>query len=159
MLDLLTPDQPAPAIEESKRCEQCQQPFTPRTHTGGKPQRFCSMDCRTAFHAAQRDQHKPTCSDVPPVTAFRQPSKRTPTTRDRKDDWEWWDEADNEDCIVQTRCDGVAIYENTSGRIVIRAEGRDGEYDPIVQINRENLLAVIDKLCDLAGIGSGGKQS
>lgn len=35
------------------RCEHCQQPFTPRSGSGGKPQRFCSPTCRQSFHAAE----------------------------------------------------------------------------------------------------------
>ena len=34
-------------------CEWCGNSFAPRTN-GGKPQRFCSGDCRKQFHAACR---------------------------------------------------------------------------------------------------------
>ena len=53
------PAQPTPAIAQA--CEHCGGDFIPRTGSGGKPQRFCSPDCRTAFHERQRSQHGPTC--------------------------------------------------------------------------------------------------
>jgi hypothetical protein len=34
-------------------CLWCRDSFTPRA-SGGKPQRFCSADCRTVFHKAAR---------------------------------------------------------------------------------------------------------
>jgi YHS domain-containing protein len=44
-------------------CEHCHKPFEARSGSGGKPQRFCSPECRTAFHNdPQRSQRSPTCS-------------------------------------------------------------------------------------------------
>jgi hypothetical protein len=48
-LDAITlPEAGQPAI-----CRQCEQSFAPRK-SGGKPQQFCSADCRTAHHNAER---------------------------------------------------------------------------------------------------------
>ena len=157
MLDTLQPETAPPLFEESK-CEQCQSPFAPRSHSGGKPQRFCSPECRTSFHAGQRSQHTPTCSEHPTLAAVRQPPKRTPTTRDRKDDWEWWHDPENQVDIVQRRIDGIAIYENNDDNIVIRSARRDEDEDTVIIVSRGCLMAVIDKLCDLAGIGSAGRN-
>lgn len=33
-------------------CKQCNQPFAPRAHTGGRAQKFCSETCRRKFHSA-----------------------------------------------------------------------------------------------------------
>ncbi len=49
-------------VKSSKCCDQCGKPFGPKKHGGGSPQRFCSYDCRMAWHAAQR---KPACTLVP----------------------------------------------------------------------------------------------
>jgi hypothetical protein len=47
-------------------CEQCSQPFNRRKASGDKPQRFCSAECRMAFHSENRNvpQRAPTCSGV-----------------------------------------------------------------------------------------------
>jgi hypothetical protein len=45
-------------------CEHCGRPFTPRLGSGGRRQRFCSSECRTAFNNAERSSqqinHEPT---------------------------------------------------------------------------------------------------
>jgi hypothetical protein len=56
---------------EEKTCEQCRQPFTPRASSGGKAQRFCSSDCRTAFHNAGSQR-------VPVTPTYGEPSTKLP---------------------------------------------------------------------------------
>ena len=50
-----------------KCCEQCGNSFKSKKHGGGSPQRFCSRECRMAWHSAQR---KPACT---PETAIAGP--------------------------------------------------------------------------------------
>ena len=58
----------------SKVCGQCGKPFGPKMHGGGSPQRFCTYDCRMAWHATQR---KPECTLVPKTSVSpSQPSPR-----------------------------------------------------------------------------------
>ena len=45
------------AEKATARCGQCGENFVPRDRSGGKPQRFCSPPCRSAFHA-QRGQRE-----------------------------------------------------------------------------------------------------
>ncbi len=40
-------------IPTEQSCPWCNKPFLPRVG-GGKPQRFCSTQCRTQFHSACR---------------------------------------------------------------------------------------------------------
>jgi hypothetical protein len=63
MLDTTSRVDPASLFDDNKpRCDQCGEPFEPRTGNGGKPQRFCSSECRIAFHnEPQRGQRSPTC--------------------------------------------------------------------------------------------------
>jgi hypothetical protein len=63
MLDTTSRVDPASLFDDSKPlCDQCGKPFEPRTGNGGKPQRFCSSECRIAFHSEpQRGQRSPTC--------------------------------------------------------------------------------------------------
>jgi hypothetical protein len=75
-------------------CRQCSKPFEPRSGSGGKPQRFCSTDCRTAFHGAepQRAQRSPTCSNVAQLPAVIQPAKKdgsAGTAEDDSSNWCW----------------------------------------------------------------------
>ena len=60
--------------KSSKDCEQCGKLFGPKKHGGGSPQRFCTYDCRMAWHSAQR---KPACTLVPKNSVSRShPSPR-----------------------------------------------------------------------------------
>ena len=68
-----------------------------------------------------------------------------------EDDFDW----SRDDSIVLNEQPATAVYENTAGDIVIRqARAWDREDDTICVIAKQNLQVVIDKLCDLAGIGS-----
>lgn len=61
-LDSINAAPPAPELPLAAKpaCEQCGNSFEPRKGSGGKPQRFCSTECRMNFHA-QRSQRSPTC--------------------------------------------------------------------------------------------------
>ena len=53
---------------QARRCDECGKPFGPKKHGGGSPQRFCSYDCRMAWHATQR---QPACTLVPKNSVSR----------------------------------------------------------------------------------------
>lgn len=44
----------AAPIAETKLCRECEKPFTPRSGSGGKPQVYCSDDCKDAYNARRR---------------------------------------------------------------------------------------------------------
>jgi hypothetical protein len=54
------------AAQESKPCEQCGQPFEPRSGAGGSRQRFCSTECRHAFRTNDR-QANPSAQPARPA--------------------------------------------------------------------------------------------
>jgi len=57
------------------KCDQCGNPFEPRSKSGGKPQRYCSPECRAAFHKqSQRGQRSPTCSAITALPAITEPT-------------------------------------------------------------------------------------
>ena len=62
------------------QCEHCGTRFKPRNRSGGKPQRFCSPQCRADFHA-QRSQRSPTCSVEFGEDAADHPPEPTPHQR------------------------------------------------------------------------------
>src|SRR4051812_3423998 len=78
---------------DARTCEHCGDAFKPRTGSGGKPQKFCSIDCRVAFHA-QRDQRSASHvgeSDVDPIPkASGPPIARTAAPAATDDDEFWW---------------------------------------------------------------------
>src|ERR1700690_2344280 len=79
-------------------CERCSNPFTPRRGTGGKPQRFCSEECRRQFHAAAL----PTPIPEPPDP----------------DEFDWA----TDDSVVLKEQPATAIYFNRRDQLVIRQE-------------------------------------
>jgi hypothetical protein len=76
MLDNTQRIDPASFFDDNKPlCDQCGKPFEPRSGSGGKSQRFCSPECRIAFHnEPQRGQRSPTCI-APSLSAAVEESK------------------------------------------------------------------------------------
>lgn len=64
-----------------------------------------------------------------------------------------------DDSIVVEEQPSIAIFLNSRNHVVIRQRGYSSEdEDEFVTIAPQNLMAVIDRLCDLAGIPSVGKR-
>jgi hypothetical protein len=163
------PEGATPLLELSPApiCEQCSQPFAPRERSGGKPQRFCSPECRTAFHSEnrQRDQRAPTCSAITdhPATPI---ADQGPASVEAKlaaliekhsepaDDFDWF----KDDSIVLEEQPAVAVYTNSREHIVIRQKAPYPDEDQFVFVAPHNLMTLIDRLCDMAGIPSAGKR-
>jgi hypothetical protein len=155
-------------LSPAPTCEQCSQPFAPRERSGGKPQRFCSPECRTAFHSEnrQRDQRAPTCSAITdqPATPIAEPvSAETRATlaaliekhSEPADDFDWF----KDDSIVLEEQPTTAVYTNSRNAIVIRQRAASyPDEDQFVFIAPHNLMTLIDRLCDMAGIPSAGKR-
>jgi hypothetical protein len=142
-------------LSPAPTCEQCSQPFAPRERSGGKPQRFCSPECRTAFHSEnrQRDQRAPTCSDVidqPPTPI----AKTIAAPLEIPGDFDWF----KDDSIILEEQPVTAVYSKSRNAIVIRQRGTYPDEDMFVFIAPHNLMTLIDRLCDMAGIPSAGKR-
>jgi hypothetical protein len=136
-------------------CEQCTKPFAPRERSGGKPQRFCSPECRTAFHSEnrQRDQRAPTCSAVNdlPATPI---AKAIAAPLEVPDDFDWF----KDDSIILEEQPVTAVYTNSRNAVVIRQRAAYPDEDMFVFIAPRNLMTLIDRLCEFAGIPSAGKR-
>jgi hypothetical protein len=78
MLDTTTRVDPASHFDDNKPlCDQCGKQFEPRSKSGGKPQRFCSPECRGAFHTQpQRGQRSPTCDATTTLPAVSYSPKK-----------------------------------------------------------------------------------
>jgi hypothetical protein len=143
-----TPNAPAPL------CERCDQPFTGRKGTGGKPQRFCSPECRTAFHSdsGQRDQRSPTCNEVavPPATPIADPTATTQQApqRDYEEDVNDVDCQDDEDVIIRRQPE-THVYWNAHNQIVIRQENWPDD-DHFVVFSLDTIPRLIARLKEMA---------
>jgi hypothetical protein len=133
-------------------CDQCSKPFEPRSGSGGKPQRFCSTACRTAFHGAepQRAQHSPTCSNVAQLSAVV-PPKKEDAPAGAAEDFNWNDT----ESVILPEQPATACYWNPKGELVIRQKGWPDD-DSFIYIAPNLVSEFIDKLTDLIGIPSVG---
>src|ERR1700731_4984301 len=96
------------AAESAVFCEQCSKPFAPRAGSGGKPQRFCSAECRTAFHAQRYQRRSPHVGD-PEASAIEQPPPGSPASEAHEDDYDFkW----QDDVIVVPAQPAIAVYFN-----------------------------------------------
>jgi hypothetical protein len=133
----------------SKPCEQCGQPLKSRKHGGGSPQRFCSQECRTAWHSAQRN---PACTlesaivDPPP----KKPQTDSPAaTPEASEDFDW----SNTNSVVLEQQPRTAVYWNPVGQLVIRQYDWPDE-DSCIVISKTSLDEFLDKLTEICGIPS-----
>lgn len=137
-------------------CEQCGMTFTPRV--GGKPQRFCSPDCRRSFHdKPQRDNVHvaPVASPaLPAVMPPPSPKNAPAASPEAFKDFDW----STDDSVVLHHQPAVAAYFNQAGGLTIRQERSwDQDEDIVIAIAPENVGEFIDKLTDVIGIPSFGK--
>jgi len=142
------------APSETSLCEHCSKPFEPRSGSGGKPQRFCSPECRAASHTKpQRAQRSPTCSNAGQLPAVR-PPKTEDASAGTVEDFDW---SDTESVILPEQ-PATAVYFNPRGELIIRQK-RWPDDDSFIYIAPDFVSEFIDKLCDIIGIPSvGGPQ-
>jgi hypothetical protein len=165
--------QPIPDLDNCSTCEQCGEQFAPRAGSGGKPQRFCSSQCRQRWHdtnpnVAQRGDSHVGGADGRPGndSSEEKPASGLPiggklpfgphdlvVRRDDPDHFDWI----NDESIVLKEQPATAIYRNRENSIVIRQQAAwDREEDTFVFITEQNAMAFLDQLCDLMGIAEFG---
>jgi hypothetical protein len=143
----------ADLLGHQPKCDQCGEPFEPRSKSGGKPQRFCSPECRAAFHTQpRRGQRSPTCSAPSLPVAVEEPKPKAAPAAPDSEDFDWSDDS----VVVIREQPETAIYFNLAGGLVIR-QRKWPDDDAWVYINRELIQSFIDKLCDVVGIPSLGR--
>jgi hypothetical protein len=132
-------------------CEHCGESFAPRS-SGGRAQRFCSPNCRRAFH------DKPQRDNVHvglPVVVDPQPPKPPASAPKPSEGFDWVDD----DSIVLRQQPAIAVYIGQNGHLVIRQERQWNEdEDTVICIAPESINIFIDKLTDACGIPSVGKS-
>jgi hypothetical protein len=139
-----TTDETTTKPVDQTTCEHCGKPFARRQGTGGKPQRFCSTECRTTFHGQRSQRSGPHVgANVGTLTVLR------PEQDGCEFDWS------DDDVVVLREQRLTAVYRNPHGDLVIRQERSWNEdEDPFLVIAADNVQPLIDKLCDLEGIPS-----
>jgi hypothetical protein len=153
-------DTPTSQNLQATRCEHCEEIFAPRKGSGGKPQRFCSTECRKAFHAGAvpnihdapddvgADVGK-TPQDVDNGTAtWRLPSYVGHSSRDQEE-FNWR----GPDVVIRNQY-GTAVYFNPHDELVIRQERPDNDEDSFVFIQQAFIQEFLERLCDACGIPS-----
>jgi len=157
--ELARPSEPALSAEVPAEpgtlplCEHCGGSFTPRS-SGGRAQRFCSSDCRRAFHdKPQRDNVHVGSGGLPVV--IDPPAQKPPADApEPKSDFDWV----ADDSIVLRQQPAIAVYISETGYLVIRQERQWNEdADTIICIAPESIDTFIDKITDVVGIPSIGK--
>jgi hypothetical protein len=141
------------AASGSLQCEECGNAFTPR-ESGGRAQRFCSPDCRRAFHDKPQRDNVHVASGGLPAVVDPQPPKSSASAPKPSEGFDWVDD----DSIILRHQPSVAAYIGQGGHLVIRQERQwDEEADTIICIAPESINTFIDKLTDAVGIPSFGK--
>jgi hypothetical protein len=133
-------------------CEQCGKPFERRKHGGGSPQRFCSQDCRSAFHSdAQRGERSPACT-LEAAVIDPAPEKSPEDAPEGNSEFDWNDT----ESVVLHEQPRTAVYWNTDGQLIIRQYNWPDD-DSVILIASNSIDEFIDKLTDLCGVPSVGK--
>ena len=150
----LTAEPIAAADLDPPVCEQCSNPFSRRTGSGGKPQRFCSTECRRLFHAANVPTPKAgigeTESEAIPQPIAQRPIPEPP----RPEEFDWL----TNELVVLKEQPATAIYFNPGDDLVIRQKAAwDREEDSFIFIAPGNAQEFLDRLCDVLGIVSVGR--
>jgi hypothetical protein len=135
--------------ENAGACEQCGEPFE-RRRSGGKAQRFCSIECRKAHYADH-----PTSQPTSPTSPTSQPTSPTsPTTLetlapDGDDDFQWG----ANDAVALQEQHALAVYHNEFGGLVLRQQGTwQDDADTFIIIAKTNIAEFIEKICEVAGV-------
>ena len=147
-------DRPPPAT--APKCENCGKGFEPRK--GGRAQRFCSPECRLAFHAEQRETDKATVSAIRQrgtlLTVIEGTAEPKPPL-EPTGDFDWL----NDNSVVLREQPETAVYFNRDGALVIRQRSAwNQEDDPFVFISPANIGEFIDKLTEACGVPLAGRQ-
>jgi hypothetical protein len=127
-------------------CARCGQAFQPRKRSGGKPQKFCSTECRHTFHAdrkanvGQRAQRATLETTLPALGAA--PSEKRSSTA-----------AEDDSSVVLHGQAATAIYFNGDNSLVIKQENWPDD-DHYIIITESNIEAFLDRLTDICGVPS-----
>lgn len=144
----VTPDAPS--------CARCGQPFTPRSGTGGKPQRYCSTECRKAANATNSPNvptsgptSKPTPEDNQALVDKAMAAARATVAAytPPAPDFDWGSNGGDADSVVLWDQPATAVYWNPRGQVVIRQEAHwNDDDDTCLIFDPGNLPRLIERL-------------
>jgi hypothetical protein len=139
------------AEETRKQCEFCGEPFTPRASSGGKPQRFCSTDCRQQSNDGKRSNkankankaNKDVSSAQPPPTALAEYCAARAAEEAKV--FAFWEKH-----TVIRHQPAVAVYINAADGLTIRQEREpDEDEDTLIAIGRDNINEFVNRVLEI----------
>jgi hypothetical protein len=142
-------------LREQRTCEQCGESFTAQSGSGGKPQRFCSSECRLASRSGSQCASSQCASDQqnanetpnkPPTLATLETVGKT-ESHDDPDEFDW----SGENVLIREQ-PATAVYFNPEGALVIRQKADYRDDDPFIYIGADHIEAFLEKLCDVCGV-------
>src|SRR5262249_950592 len=131
-------------------CEQCAKPFERRTGSGGKPQKFCSEECRRKYKP-QRGPTPPTPSIENGKPGVAQPAEKDASAGTAAD-FDWSDT----DSVILPEQPATACYFNPRGELGIRQKQGPDDHS-FIYIAPDFISEFVDKLTDIIGIPSVGR--
>jgi len=139
----LTAEAEASIAQDKLNCPECGELFEPRSKSGGKPQKYCSEECRREHNKkptpANASQCQETDGDPCGMTnkqAAQHEAKVAGASRpEDPSDFKW----SKDESVIIRQQRATAVYVNTRGEIVIRQEmDWDEDEDTFVFIARSN---------------------
>jgi hypothetical protein len=140
-----TADTPAAPEKQESICENCGSVFEPRKGSGGKPQRFCSPQCRKG--SQRPNDVVPNVNDAPRVGE----DVGRGVGLDVGDETREFNWAAPDNCIALESQLTTVLYRNRDDSLVIRQWNWPDD-DHYIVITKQNIGAFLDKLADFCGI-------
>jgi hypothetical protein len=145
---------------QERVCPQCGNAFWPRNGSGGKAQKYCSAECRHAFHANE----KPNVGQRAQRTALQtlalatgiSPAQKAPDANADGDDYDEDDSPEfdwSKDNVVLVEQLKTAIYRNADDSLVLRQYSWPDD-DQVIIITAASIDRFLDRLLDICGIQS-----
>lgn len=146
---LATDPEPVTADPPPRECEHCGRSFQPRAGSGGRPQRYCSTECRQAANAKPK---APTlANEIPTAEAQELANVAMEAARAKiaeltpPGNFDWSASGEDAESVVLWEQPATAVYWNPRGQAVIRQSRWDDD-DPYLIFAAENLPRLIERL-------------
>lgn len=135
--------------EGEARCDSCGDSFSPRSQSGGKPQRYCSIECRRTADAKRKAN-----APITPTRGQRaqRAAPETPTTMPGATEGPFSEPTATKKTLLRAQ-DRITIeFDEATGEWVLK-QSCWWKDDVELRINEEHAQEFLDALCDAFGAG------